>query len=282
MLRSLFDTPLWILTHPIGRKRPVRCLTDWVRWQLSSRLLGSPIAVQLPAGVRVLASRGMTGITGSIYTGLHDFEDMAFLLHFLRAGDLFVDVGANVGSYCLFGACVGADVIAFEPGPAAVQYLRENVQLNGVSNRVTVYEKALGAHPARVGFVSDQDTTNRVASNGDISVEMVTADTMLPRTATLAKLDVEGTEHDVLAGGRATLLGAEAIILETNGEATRAHQMLSDAGFQPHRYDPERRSLTELPAQRADSNNTLYLKSRAEAAHRVRHGARFEVKGLEF
>jgi hypothetical protein len=36
--------------------------------------------------------------TGNLYVGLHEFEEMAFLLHFLRRGDLFADVGANVGS----------------------------------------------------------------------------------------------------------------------------------------------------------------------------------------
>ena len=41
----------------------------------------------------------MTGATGNIYCGLYEFLDMAFLLHFLRNGDLFGDIGSNIGSY---------------------------------------------------------------------------------------------------------------------------------------------------------------------------------------
>jgi hypothetical protein len=50
------------------------------------------------------ATSGMTGATGNLYVGLHEFEEMAFLLHFLRPGDLFADVGANVGSYTILAA----------------------------------------------------------------------------------------------------------------------------------------------------------------------------------
>ena len=60
----------------------------------------------------------MTGATGNIYTGLHEFEDMMFLLHLLRPGDIFVDAGANIGSYTvLASAVVGAKSISFEPVP---------------------------------------------------------------------------------------------------------------------------------------------------------------------
>ena len=41
----------------------------------------------------------MHGVTGNVYCGLHDFAEMSFMLHLLRAGDLFADIGANVGSY---------------------------------------------------------------------------------------------------------------------------------------------------------------------------------------
>ena len=58
--------------------------------------------------------------------------------------------------------------------------------------------------------------------------------------------------------------------------------MLCDAGFRPHRYDPERRSLAELSSPHPDTNNTLYLKDRAKADQRVLQGETFEVKGLEF
>lgn len=46
----------------------------------------------------------MTGATGNWYCGLQEYEDMSFVLHALRPGDLFVDVGANIGSYSILAA----------------------------------------------------------------------------------------------------------------------------------------------------------------------------------
>ena len=72
----------------------------------------------------------MTGATGNIYAGLHEFADMAFTLHFLRPDDLFMDVGANVGSYTLLasGVCK-ARTISFEPYPETMAALRRNIDL---------------------------------------------------------------------------------------------------------------------------------------------------------
>ena len=68
--------------------------------------------------------KGDTGLSGNYYVGLHEFRDMAFASHLLRKGDLFVDIGANLGSYSLIasGVC-GARSIAFEPVPCTYDRL---------------------------------------------------------------------------------------------------------------------------------------------------------------
>src|SRR5262249_61074379 len=105
--------------------------------------------------------------TGNLYVGLHEFERMAFLLHFLRRGDLFADVGANVGSYTILAAvAVGTDVIAFEPGESALSWLVRNVELNGVLDRVEVRREAVGAKSGMVFFTSGLDTMNHIAPDG--------------------------------------------------------------------------------------------------------------------
>ena len=79
----------------------------------------------------------MTGVTGNIYAGLHEFADMAFVLHFLRAGDLFADVGANVGSYTILASgVVGCRTVAFEPDPVTAAALERNINLNKIAERV--------------------------------------------------------------------------------------------------------------------------------------------------
>src|SRR5262245_10746432 len=126
---SPIETLSYILKHPFNRGRPLAAVARYIRWQFESRVAAGPLAVAFVDDVKLIVSQGMTGATGNIYCGLHEFEDMGFALHLLRPGDLFVDVGANVGSYSLLAAATGADVIAFEPGEA-FPLLKRNVEAN--------------------------------------------------------------------------------------------------------------------------------------------------------
>lgn len=99
---GFLDTVSFIVRHPFCRNRPLSSLAHFAKWQIGSRLVPGPVAVEFVNGAKLLAEPGMTGATGNVYVGLHEFEDMAFVLHFLRPDDLFVDVGANIGpTLCL-------------------------------------------------------------------------------------------------------------------------------------------------------------------------------------
>jgi hypothetical protein len=118
------------------------------------------------AGQRLAVRRGMAGATGNIYVGLQEFEDMMLVLHFLRKGDLFLDIGANVGSYTILasGVC-RATTWAFEPDPDAVRSLKRNLVINDLNKLVTVYELALGDADGEIPFTVGYDTGNRVSSS---------------------------------------------------------------------------------------------------------------------
>src|SRR5208337_4657605 len=90
-------------------RRKVAAFYRYGWWQAASRLQET-IEYEWVSGSKLLVKNGMTGATGNIYCGLHEFADLAFLLHLLRPGDLFVDVGANIGSY----TCR----LSTSPGPA--------------------------------------------------------------------------------------------------------------------------------------------------------------------
>ena len=58
--------------------------------------------------------------------------------------DLFVDVGANVGSYTLLACSVrGARGICFEPVPLTYQRLLDNLRLNDMTERVRAFNLGL-------------------------------------------------------------------------------------------------------------------------------------------
>ncbi|RYZ16335.1 MAG: FkbM family methyltransferase, partial [Sphingobacteriales bacterium] len=105
--------------HPLASRHQWLGYYRLCQWQLRSRFSKGPKKVSFTKKTSLLIARGMTGATGNIYTGLHDFPEMAFLLHFLRPADRFMDIGANVGTYTvLASAHVGCQSLSFEPVPA--------------------------------------------------------------------------------------------------------------------------------------------------------------------
>jgi FkbM family methyltransferase len=118
---------------------------------------------------------------------------------FLQQSDLFVDVGANIGSYTIWAADLGAEVIALEPAEDTFGLLRENVALNGYP--VRAIQAAAGAVCGTVRFTSGQDTVNRMDPGGVAETTMVTIDSVVEdRTVAGMKVDVEGFEIEVLRG----------------------------------------------------------------------------------
>src|SRR4051794_13217694 len=106
------DIVRFISSNLLTRGARFKALARVAGWQISGRLQAE-IIVPWIANQKLAVKRGMTGATGNIYTGLHEFPDMMFLLHFLRPGDLFLDIGANVGTYTVLasGVCRASSVL---------------------------------------------------------------------------------------------------------------------------------------------------------------------------
>jgi FkbM family methyltransferase len=275
-VKNLLKIIRYINGHPLAGRHRWLGYYRLFQWQFYSRVSASPRLVPFTAKTRLLVSRGMTGATGNIYTGLHDFPEMAFLLHFLRSRDQFMDIGANVGSYTvLASAHVGCRTLSFEPVPETVKALRANIELNSAEDRVTLVAAAVGSVPGRVKITASLDTVNHIVQEGGADlvgtreVPVVTADSYgegwgIP---ILVKIDVEGFEWEVLQGAEAILANPElkALIIELNGSGERygyseerIHEKLLGAGFQPYQYDPFTRHLTALATHGA--LNTIYLR----------------------
>ena len=285
MLRTLRA----IRSHPLNRHAPGRALARFLRWQLAARLLPVPHVMPFVDDTVLVMERGMTGATGNWYNGLHEAADMAFVLHVLREGDLFVDVGANVGSYTVLASgAAGARTLSFEPIAATFASLRRNVLVNGLGARVTCHNMGLGARDEILRFTAGQDTRNHVATGaetgGTVEVPVRRLDDMLggavPR---LAKIDVEGWEAEVIAGMPATLQdpGLAAIVMETNDSAgryadpagNRLPAVMRAHGFAPYSYDPFSRALVEGGTR----HNTIFVRDTGFVLDRVRSAPRFRL-----
>jgi FkbM family methyltransferase len=271
MLVEILRLNAFLATHPLTRRRRVSATARVLRWQITSRVRDEVI-INWIGGARFAARRGMTGVTGNIYAGLHEFADMAFVLHFLRAGDLFADVGANIGSYTVLASgVVGCSTVAFEPDPAAAAALERNVKLNKIAERVELRISAVGEQDSEARFSIGLDTQNHVVTSADAtgrSVPMQTLDRALSgRIPILIKIDVEGYEAEVLRGARAVLAAPDLKGVLTENRSPSVVEMLKSAGMTEFAYDAFAHRL--VPANEAPMANALFLRDPDHVANRV-------------
>lgn len=256
------QTVRFILSHPMNRGRPFSAFARFLKWQIQSRIQDE-VVFDWINGAKLAVKRGMTGATGNIYCGLHEYVDMRFVLDTLGPQDLFADIGANIGSYTILASKVcGARTIAFEPDPGTANSLMKNVELNGLAKQVRVVEAALGASSGKISFTVGRDTVNRVAQAQDANTREVSLRTLddvlsgeVPR---VIKIDVEGFEAQVFQGASETLADhrLEAIITEAHDE--QVNSILERAGFRRRYYDPEKKMLIDSP--RFHSHNALMIR----------------------
>jgi FkbM family methyltransferase len=264
---TLAATVRFIISHPLSRGRMLQNLGRFAAWQIGARLVPGPVLAEFVGGARLFAVPGLTGATGNIYVGLHEFEDMAFVLHALRPNDLFADVGANIGSFTvLASAVVGARSVCFEPASQAFEWLLSNIRINRIENLVVARREAVGAASGRIDFTQTLDSVNHVvpidasgkrcSPNETANVAMITLDAALegdcPR---VIKIDVEGFETDVIRGAANILRNPEllAVIMELNGSGARyghdetaLRSQMHSIGFREHSYAPFERALRPL------------------------------------
>jgi FkbM family methyltransferase len=227
----------------------------------------------------------MAGATGNVYCGLHEFEDMAFVLHLLGKGDLLADVGANIGSYSILAASRGARAVTFEPGPEARARLEDNVRLNGFEEAVEVRAEAVGATEGEAAFTVGRDTVNHLLVAGEKgsseSVKVTTLDTALGnRAPTLIKIDVEGGETDVLTGAVRSLSseGLLGLIVEIwDPLECNAGVRLREGGFVPVTYEPFTRTLSS--SAEGLRGNTIFVRDAAMVQKRLRSTPSVSVLG---
>ena len=292
-MKNLYRTLHFIINHPATRKSKLAAIKRFFQWQLHARILDRPVVYPFIQGSKLVIKRGMTGATGNIYTGLHEFEEMMFLLHLLRAGDLFCDVGANIGSYTILAsAVIKARTLSFEPVPSTFLHLKDNVNINSVDSRVELFNCGLGNQRGLLHFTRDLDTVNHVMTDDEIGgqvaieVEIKTLDQVLEgRAPLLIKMDVEGFELSVLKGATKTIENPDlkAIIIEINGACRRygvaegdIHLFLCSVGFYPGSYNAFERSFTRKTSFN-QHGNTIYVRDGDFVNQRLQEAASIQV-----
>jgi len=164
-----------------------------------------PPAVEV-SGVRFVAPRSHLG--GYVLSP-HEPSTVKVFERFLAAGSTAVDVGANIGYLSLqMARCVGGEgtVYAVEPAPENLVWLRRNVDLNA-AHQIRILPVGAGAETSQRSMFLTGSTRNTfhpdpnaTADSKTVSVPQVRLDDVIEGAIDLVKIDVEGSELEVLQG----------------------------------------------------------------------------------
>ena len=223
-------------------------------------------AIPLPNGrVLKLNASGDDWIpTQLFWRGWQGYEpEMTALFYQLALqAETVLDVGAHIGFFSLLASIVNpsAQVFAFEPLARIFARLNQNIALNGLT-KVQTFCVAVGAQEGIAEFYfPDEDTPVSSSLRSDmltatlpaelirhVPVPVVTLDRIVSdhnvAHVSLIKLDTERTEHEVLAGARATLeRDRPDIICEVwpdAGNGRQLEELLHPLGYRFYQLRPE-------------------------------------------
>ena len=276
LIKNLWSILNFICKHPLHKNRRLAAVVNFVRWQVGMRLIDKKVVVPWVEDAKILSGLGEFGLTGNIYCGFMEYEDMLFLLHVLRPEHIFVDVGANVGAYTILASkVVGSKSVAFEPLPETAARLKDQVQINRIEHLVDVRNIGVGEQEGELYFTNNSDTVNKVSLSGAAEnttrVRVGVLDRELPLDGEyFLKVDVEGFESQVIRGAEKILASGHvlAMIVELNGRGVEfghtneeVHQKILSYGLVPVCYEPFGRRVTRLDGYNQNEGNTLYVKS---------------------
>ncbi|MDP8929599.1 MAG: FkbM family methyltransferase [Actinomycetota bacterium] len=248
--------------------------------------------VPLPdEGYLQLASPGSHRLLSRLYwEGPRSYEPSSVKTWWCLSQDarVIADIGAYVGYYALLAskASPTATVHAFEPLIEAARLIRAFAEINGLGRRIRLHEVALGARAGQADFYLPAappnplptvgSTTKPSAKSGSSpetifvrrTVKMTTLDSMIAskgRHLELIKIDVEGSEFDVLLGAQQTIDRSHPdIIIEViiDGGETGDHLVwLREHGYRIFDMTPEgpvpltERSLTHMKNARRSAEH---------------------------
>ena len=160
------------------------------------------------------------GLSADYAQGNNEWPIQDLLATILKNGDVFFDIGANIGYFSLLAArLVGnhGEVFSFEPVTSNLKILKQNIKLNGFTC-IKIIPKALADKRGKATLLLTRHHGGATLSSlgisppdvsGEIEVELETIDDLMAeeqlRIPKLIKLDVEGAEMVVLKGMEKTL-----------------------------------------------------------------------------
>ena len=283
-----------IYTHPLSEGRRLGALLAALGFKLRTLCARGVQQIEWIDDCALYVGKGDYSLSASVYFGLSDFEEMGFLLHVARPGDVFVDIGANLGGWTILASgAVGCETVSVEPVESTFSRLVEQIEANHLLSNVVACNFGIAEMEGELGFTTDLGTTNHVAQIGECgSVETVTVtrlDNLKIESGRRVhlKIDTEGYEMKVLRSGEKLLNSGEVstVIVETNNYGAayghsneEIHLFLHGLGFRKVNYNPLTRQLTVVDQVRPIfSDNSIYISDINGAREVVRQAKEYKI-----
>jgi FkbM family methyltransferase len=229
-----------------------------------------------------IESNAHQGLEYAYYTNVRDdlryscrfnFQDWEFVSRHIFSSiakdcDLVVDIGAYTGVYSIEAASVNSSLIvkSFEPNPEMIQNLQKNIKANNLEQRIEIFPIALGQSigASRLYLPHDDLASSSATLNPSASkfFEVKTStldDVFVTENVHLIKIDVEGFESEIFAGGKKVLERCKPIILAealTQNELNRQQSILEKCGY----LNP----IPVAPGSKGDNRNFIWCSKKDE------------------
>ncbi len=197
------------------------------KWLLPKTSKVGEHILKIPSGLKLWIDPSKDqGVERSLFeTGTYERGTLDFMTKYLKSGDTFVDIGANIGLMSLTAKkSVGSNgnVWSFEANPKTYAILEKNIELNEMLG-IRAFECGLGAEKETLNLF-DNWSINRGAASTVVRGENASSTeiSILPLDQIVAgqsisvdmiKIDVEGMEIDVLNGAEKTILENRPLLI---------------------------------------------------------------------
>jgi FkbM family methyltransferase len=185
----------------------------------------------------------------SCFLALHSeiWERELYRFHAETETPVIIDGGANIGVSVIYfkRQFPRSRVLAFEPDPETFKVLARNCQQFGLED-VELYCEALWSRAGELRFKQEEEVTGRVNLNGDghgVRVSGRRLRDLLDRDVDMLKLDIEGSETEVLRDCAAELNRVKNMVVEY------------------HSYQNQPQSLDEITGILKASGFRVYVES---------------------
>jgi FkbM family methyltransferase len=231
-------------------------------WGKGRRPLEALLRRTVQGGAKVLAGplRGQRFTGGLSQTmGIYEIHIQETILAHLEAGEVFYDVGANLGYFTLLSALrVGPRgcVCAFEPLPANVKHLQHVCSENNLTNCIVTASAVSDRPHTATLFVGPGNATPSLLSEegwAQIKVPVTSLDTFASNHPwpDVIKVDVEGAEVEVLKGATHILKSTRPpfwiVEVHTQKRDEAVAELFHTSGYQRQYLESPRRQVEPYP-----------------------------------